>query len=59
KDFAVGFIGDLYLNHVNKQGLATIPVKEEVKGVVGWAKPNNDQFSPAAQEFIKVLKSQC
>lgn len=59
KNLAIGFVVDFYYDYVVKnKGLVPVYIKEDLKAVVGWIRPNN-KFSPAAQEFVKVLKSQC
>ncbi len=57
---AIGFMPDYFIKYMqNKYNFVPIPIEGELTGVVGWLRPNKDEFMPAAQEFIKILKSQC
>lgn len=58
KDQAIGFMPDFGFDHIkDKKGCIPIPIKEGLSGVVGWLRPNNIEFLPPAEEFIKIFKS--
>lgn len=58
---AIGFGAELFSKYILKDNkeIVSIPIKEDIKWIFGWVRPKHSQFSQAAQEFIKVLKSLC
>lgn len=44
---------------IKNKEIIPIPIKEDIRISTGWIRLSENQLSPVAQEFLKILKSQC